>query len=110
MKNKESKLKYRPLQDRILVRRLSPPKVSAGGILLPDQAQNKSTEGVVLAVGPGIRHVGDTVDGAMVSYIEPDVKVGDVVLFGIYMGNDVPSDPDLLLLRNDEVLAIVEAE
>jgi chaperonin GroES len=103
----QSKVKYRPLQDHILIKRLSPPNMSPGGIMLPDQAQGKSTKGIVLAVGQGIRHVSDTEDGIAVSYVDMDVEVGDVVLFGIYMGNDIPDEPDLLLLRNDEILAIV---
>jgi len=98
--------KLRPLGNRVLIRR-SKVKQTKGGILIPDSAQEKPKQGEVLAVGPG--KVND--DGAL----EPmTVKKGDTVLFGAYSGTEVKSSDEvdereeLLILAEDEVLAIIE--
>ncbi|GBE53275.1 10 kDa chaperonin [bacterium BMS3Bbin14] len=95
-------MKIRPLNDRILVKRLEEEEKTAGGIIIPDSAKEKPAEGKVIAVGPGKRNDnGDRV--AM------DVKEGDRVLFSKYGGTDVKIDgEDYLIMREDDVLGIVE--
>ena len=92
----------RPLDDRVVLKVLDAEEMSAGGILLPDTAQEKPQRGKVTAVGDGRL----SKDG---SRITPDVKTGDVVLFGKYAGSDVQvGGEDLKILREDEILAKVE--
>ncbi len=95
-------MKIRPLYDRIVVQRLEQETKTASGIVIPDQAAEKPDQGVVKAVGNG--KVGD--DGK----VRPlDVKVGDKVLFGKYSGQTVKvGDDELLVMREDDVMAIVE--
>ncbi|MCE2871082.1 MAG: co-chaperone GroES [Oxalobacteraceae bacterium] len=95
-------MKIRPLHDRIVVQRLEQETKTASGIVIPDQAAEKPDQGVVKAVGNG--KVGD--DGK----VRPlDVKVGDKVLFGKYSGQTVKvGDDELLVMREDDVMAIVE--
>ena len=89
----------RPLDDRVVLKILDAEETSAGGILLPDSAQEKPQQGKVTAVGEGTR----TKDGKR---IKPDVKKGDVVLFGKYSGSDVTvKDVDYKILRESEILA-----
>jgi len=92
----------RPLHDRVLVRRMEDETVSAGGILIPDNAKEKPSRGEILAVGTG-KHLenGD---------IRPlEVKVGDKVLFGKYSGNEVKVDgEELLVMREDDIVGIIE--
>jgi chaperonin GroES len=89
----------RPLDDRIVLKILDAEETSAGGILLPDSAKEKPQQGKVTAVGAGMR----TKDGKRV---KPDVKKGDVVLFGKYAGSDVTVDGDeFKILRESEILA-----
>jgi chaperonin GroES len=90
---------FRPLHDRVLVRRVEAEEKTAGGIIIPDTAKEKPMEGEVVSVGPGAR--GD--DGK----IQPlDVKAGDRVLFGKYSGTEIKvDDEDYLILREDEILA-----
>ncbi len=95
-------MKIRPLQDRILIRRLEEEETTAGGIIIPDTAKEKPQEGVVVAAGPGkIRDDGN---------ISPlDVSKGDRVLFGKYAGTDVTLDgEDYTILREEDVLAVLE--
>ena len=95
-------MKIRPLQDRILIRRLEEEETTAGGIIIPDTAKEKPQEGVVVAAGPGkIRDDGN---------ISPlDVSKGDRVLFGKYAGTDVTLDgDDYTILREEDVLAVLE--
>ena len=93
---------FRPLQDRVLVRRVDEEEKTAGGIIIPDTAQEKPSEGKVVAVGSGVR--GD--DG---SVRQLDVKVGNRVLFGKFGGTDVKVDgEDLIILRESDILVIVE--
>jgi len=95
-------MKIRPLHDRIVVQRLEQETKTASGIVIPDQAAEKPDQGIVKAVGNG--KVGD--DGK----VRPlDVKVGDKVLFGKYSGQTVKvGDDELLVMREDDVMAVVE--
>lgn len=95
--------KFRPLQDRILVKRLeNNENKTSGGIIIPDTAKEKPQEGEVIAVGNGKR-----LDDGKVSPL--DVKVGDRILFGKYSGSDIKIDGvEHLILREEEVLGIIE--
>ena len=95
-------MNFKPLGDRLLVQREAEPTVSAGGIIIPDSAQEKPLRGRVLAVGPG--KSGD--DGS----IRPDdVAAGDLVLFGKYSGTEIKvAGEERVLLREDDVLGIIE--
>lgn len=93
---------FRPLQDRVLVRRIEAEEKTAGGIIIPDTAKEKPMEGEVVAVGPGARD--DT--GKLV---EPAVKAGDRVLFGKWSGTEVRIDgEDLLIMKESDILGIIE--
>jgi chaperonin GroES len=95
-------MKVRPLHDRLLVRRIEEKETAPGGIIIPDTAREKPTEGRVLAAGNG--RVLD--NGTKVAL---DVKVGDKILFGRYSGTEVKVDgEEVVIVREDEVLAIVE--
>jgi len=95
-------MKIRPLHDRILVERLEEQEVRRGGIIIPDTAKEKPQEGKVIAVGNGKV----TEDGKKVPL---DVKAGDKILFGKYSGSEVKiDDKDYLILREEDVLAILE--
>ncbi len=95
-------MKIRPLNDRILVKRLEGEEKTAGGIIIPDSAKEKPAEGEIVAVGPGkLNDAGERV--AM------DVKVGDRVLFSKYGGTDVKLDgEDYLIMREDDILGVIE--
>ena len=95
-------MKVRPLNDRILVKRLKEEEMTKGGIIIPDSAKEKPAEGEIIAVGKGkIDDQGNR--------IKLDVKVGDLVLFSKYGGTDVKLDGvDHLIMREDDVLAVVE--
>jgi chaperonin GroES len=95
-------MKIRPLQDRILVKRVAEEEKTKGGIIIPDTAKEKPVEGKVVAVGRG--KVAD--DG---SFREPDVKKGDIVLFGKYSGTEVKIDgEEHLIMREDDILGVIE--
>ena len=95
-------MKIRPLNDRLLVKRLEEEKITAGGIIIPDSAKEKPAEGEVVAVGPG--KVAD--NGERVAL---QVKEGDMVLFSKYGGTDVKIDgEDFLIMREEDILGIVE--
>jgi len=95
-------MKVRPLHDRILVERLEEKEIKRGGIIIPDTAKEKPQEGKVVAVGTG--KVND--DGKKVPL---DVKAGDKILFGKYSGSEVKiDDKEYLIMREDDVLAILE--
>jgi len=97
-------MKIKPLGDRLIVKRLEQNTVSAGGIIIPETAKEKPLEGIVRAAGPG--KVGD--DGENLTLA---VKEGDKVLFGKYAGTEVKVlGEDLLILREDDILAIVEED
>ena len=95
-------MKFRPLQDRVLVRRIEQEDKTAGGIIIPDTAKEKPQEGEVIAVGSGVR--GE--DGM----IHPlDVKAGDRILFGKWSGSEVKIDgEDLIIMKESDVLGIIE--
>ncbi len=93
--------KIKPLADRVVVQALEEAEQMRGGLYIPDTAKEKPQQGKIVAVGPG--KVSD--DGTR---IEPEVKVGDVVLYGKYSGTDVTVDGDeFLILRESDVLAII---
>jgi chaperonin GroES len=95
-------MKVRPLQDRILVRRLQEEEKTKGGIIIPDTAKEKPIEGEVIAVGSG-----KVVEGGKVQPL--DVKKGDRILFGKYSGTEIKIEGvEHLILREDEVLGIIE--
>ncbi len=95
-------MKVRPLNDRILVKRLEEEETTKGGIIIPDSAKEKPAEGEVIAVGKGkLSDKGER--------IKMDVKVGDRVLFSKYGGTDVKLDGvDHLIMREDDILAVIE--
>ena len=96
-------MKIRPLNDRILVKRLEGEEKTAGGIIIPDSAKEKPAEGEVVAVGPGKLNEA----GARVAM---DVAVGDRVLFSKYGGTDVKLDgEDFLIMREDDILGVIQA-
>ena len=95
-------MNVRPLQDRLLVRRVEEQEKTKGGIIIPDAAKERPLEGNVIAVGSGKR----LEDGTL---IELDVKPGDRVLFGKYSGTEIKVDGvDHIILREDEVLGVIE--
>ena len=92
----------RPLNDRVIVKRLDNERTTASGIVIPESAAEKSDQGEVLAVGPGKR----TDDGKVLPL---DLKVGDKILFGKYAGQSVKVDgEELLVIREEEIFAIIE--
>ena len=95
-------MSIRPLQDRIVVRRTEEETKSAGGIVIPDSAAEKPSQGEAIAVGPGKK-----LDNGAVQ--EVDLKVGDKILFGQYAGSSVKLDGEELLIMNEsEVFGVVE--
>ncbi len=97
-------MKIRPLHDRVIVKRLEEDRTSPGGILIPDTAAEKPVQGKIMAVGKGkILEDGN---------VRPlDVKVGDKILFGKYSGTEVKLDgEDLLVMREEDVMAVIEGK
>ncbi len=95
-------MKFRPLQDRVLIRRLDSEEKTAGGIIIPDTAKEKPMEGVVVAVGPGAR----SEDGKLHPL---DVKAGDRVLFGKWSGTEVKVDgEELVIAKESDILGVIE--
>jgi len=95
-------MNIRPLQDRILVRRVQEEEKTKGGIIIPDSAKEKPIEGEIVAVGTG-----KVLEGGKVRPL--DVKAGDRILFGKYAGNEIQVDGvEHLILREDEILGVVE--
>ena len=96
-------MSFRPLHDRVVVRRLDGEEKTKGGIIIPDTAKEKPSEGVIVAVGPGARDD----DGKRVA---PDVKAGDRILFGKWTGTEVKVDgEELLIMKESDVMGVVEA-
>ena len=95
-------MKVKPLQDRILIKRIQEEEKTKGGIIIPDAAKEKPQEGMVVAVGDGkVLESGQRV--------APQVKAGDKILFGKYSGTEIKVDgEEHLILREDDILAIVE--
>ena len=95
---------FRPLHDRVLVRRVGTDEKSAGGIIIPDTAQEKPQEGEIIAVGGG--RIDD--NGAVHAL---DVKAGDTILFGKWSGTEVKIDgEDLLIMKESDILGIIETK
>jgi|ERR671911_241645 chaperonin GroES len=95
-------MKFRPLHDRIVVRRIEAEQKSAGGIIIPDTAKEKPQQGEVIAVGPGARNE----QGQLVPL---DVKAGDTVLFGKWSGTEVKIDgEDLLIMKESDIMGVLE--
>ena len=94
-------MKFRPLHDRVVVRRLNAEEKTAGGIIIPDTAKEKPMEGEVIAVGPGARNEA----GALVPL---DVKAGDKILFGKWSGTEVKLDgEELLIMKESDIMGII---
>ncbi len=97
-------MKFRPLHDRIVVRRVSSEEKTKGGIIIPDTAKEKPQEGEVIAVGPGARN-----DQGQI--VELDVKVGDRILFGKWSGTEIKIDgEELLIMKEADVMGVIEAQ
>jgi chaperonin GroES len=95
-------VQFRPLQDRVVVRRIEEEEKSRGGIIIPDTAREKPMEGEILAAGPGAR--GE--DGKLHPL---DVKVGDRVLFGKWSGTEIKIDgEDLVVMKESDIMGVVE--
>ena len=95
-------MKFRPLHDRVVVRRLDAEEKTKGGIIIPDTAKEKPQEGEVVAVGPGARDESGKVNPL-------DVKAGDRVLFGKWSGTEVRIDgEDLLIMKESDLMGVIE--
>jgi chaperonin GroES len=95
-------MNIRPLQDRVIVKRMEEETTSAGGIVLPDSATEKPIRGEVLAVGPG--KILDSGDKRPL-----DISVGDTVLFGKYSGTEIKiDDEELLVMREEDIMGVIE--
>jgi chaperonin GroES len=95
-------MNFRPLHDRVVVRRLTAEEKTAGGIIIPDTAKEKPMEGEVIAVGPGARNE----QGQLVVL---DVKAGDKILFGKWSGTEVKLDgEELLIMKESDIMGIIE--
>ena len=97
-------MKFRPLHDRVVVKRIEEEAKTAGGIIIPDTAKEKPQQGEVTAVGPGASDEAGKVN-------PPDVKVGDRVLFGKWSGSEVKIDgEELLIMKESDILGILEGK
>jgi chaperonin GroES len=97
----EDPMKFRPLHDRIVVKRVTADEKTAGGIIIPDTAQEKPSQGEVTAVGPG----GRDESGKLIPI---DIKVGDRVLFGKWSGTEVKIDgQDLLIMKESDIMGVL---
>ncbi|MCF8477640.1 MAG: co-chaperone GroES [Pseudolabrys sp.] len=97
-----AKTKFRPLHDRVVVRRINALEKTKGGIIIPDSAQEKPSEGEVIAVGPG----GRDENGKLTPI---DIKTGDRVLFGKWSGTEVKLDgEDLLIMKESDIMGVVD--
>ena len=97
-------MKFRPLHDRVVVRRIESEDKTAGGIIIPDTAKEKPQEGEIIAVGPGGRDEA----GKLVPL---DLKVGDRILFGKWSGTEVKIDgEDLLIMKESDVMGVIEGK
>jgi chaperonin GroES len=96
-----AKLKFRPLHDRVVVKRINAETKSAGGIIIPDTAQEKPSQGEIVAVGPG----GRDETGKLIPI---DVKVGNTVLFGKWSGTEVKIDgEELLIMKESDIMGVI---
>ena len=97
-------MKFRPLHDRVVVRRVEAEEKTTGGIIIPDTAKEKPQEGEIIAVGPGARDEA----GKLVPL---DVKAGDRILFGKWSGTEVKIDgEDLLIMKESDVMGVIEGK
>jgi chaperonin GroES len=95
-------MKFRPLHDRVVVRRIEGEEKTKGGIIIPDNAKEKPQEGEVIAVGPGARDENGKV-------VPLDLKPGDRVLFGKWSGSEVKLDgEDLLIMKESDIMGVIE--
>jgi chaperonin GroES len=95
-------MKFRPLHDRVVIRRLEEEAKTTGGIFIPDTAREKPMEGEIIAVGPGARDERGTV-------VPLDVKQGDRILFGKWSGSEVKLDgEDLLIMNESDIMGVIE--
>ncbi|MGY3588318.1 MULTISPECIES: co-chaperone GroES [Bradyrhizobium] len=95
-------MKFRPLHDRVVVKRIDAEEKSAGGIIIPDSAKEKPSQGEVIAVGPGGRDEAGKL-------IPIDIKVGDRVLFGKWSGTEVKIDSeDLLIMKESDIMGVLD--
>jgi chaperonin GroES len=95
-------MKFRPLQDRVLIRRIESEEKTAGGIIIPDTAKEKPQEGEVVSVGPGSRDESGKVHPL-------DVKAGDRVLFGKWSGSEIKLDnEELIIMKESDILGVLE--
>jgi chaperonin GroES len=93
---------FRPLHDRVVVRRITPLEKSAGGIIIPDTVKDKPMEGEIIAAGPGARN-------EMGAIVALEVKAGDRVLFGKWSGTEVKIDgEELLIMKESDLLGVIE--
>ncbi len=93
---------FRPLHDRVVVRRITPLEKTAGGIIIPDNAKDKPAEGEIIAAGPGARNELGTI-------VPLEVKTGDRVLFGKWSGTEVKIDgEELLIMKESDLLGVIE--
>jgi len=100
----EENMSFRPLHDRILVRRVESQEKTKGGIIIPDTAKEKPSEGEVVAVGTGARNEAGQIQAL-------DVKAGDRILFGKWSGTEIKiNGEDLLIMKESDVLGIIEAQ
>jgi chaperonin GroES len=98
----EDTMKFRPLHDRVVVKRIDAESKSAGGIIIPDTAQEKPSQGEIIAVGPGGRDEAGKL-------IPIDIQVGDKVLFGKWSGTEVKIDgEELLIMKESDVMGVIE--
>ena len=96
-------MKFRPLHDRVVLERIEPDEKSSGGIIIPDTAQEKPSQGEVVAVGPGVRDEAGKL-------IPIDIKVGDRVLFGKWSGTEVKIDGrELLIMKEADIMGVLDA-
>ena len=94
---------FTPLHDRVLVRRIDAEEKSAGGIIIPDTAKEKPQQGEVISVGPGARDEAG-------KRLTPDVKAGDIILFGKWSGTEVKIDgEELLIMKESDILGVIDA-
>ncbi|MBU6212242.1 MAG: hypothetical protein RLZ79_576 [Pseudomonadota bacterium] len=97
-------MKIRPLHDRVIVKRLEEERTSPGGIVIPDSAAEKPSQGKIVAIGKG-----KILEDGSVRAL--DVKVGDKILFGKYSGTEVKVDgDDLLVMREEDIMAVIEGK
>jgi chaperonin GroES len=98
----EARMKFRPLHDRVVVKRIDAEEKSKGGIIIPDTAQEKPSQGEIIAIGPGGRDEAGKL-------IPIDVRVGDHILFGKWSGTEVKIDgTDYLIMKESDIMGVIE--